>query len=172
MKRLPALTVTTATLLAATCAFAPSAQSAPAKGGLEKKLVGTWEMTVDPRPVQGPTGPIDVPPFPSFVSLHAGGTLTDSVSSLAGAAKALLGADDYTGGSGAWAVSKKKTLKFRFARFFTKEGAYVGRQVVVGKGRVKGATTKQVATATFYDASGAQVGPSVTIDAKGTRVTP
>lgn len=154
------------------CLAVPAAQAAgPGKGSLEQKAVGTWQMTVDPRPVQGPNGPIDVPRFPSLVSLQHGGTLTDAVSSLAGAASVLLGADDYTNGLGAWSVSKK-TLKFRFQRYFTKSGQYVGSQVVTGRGRIRGGRTTQVATAAFFDATGTQIGPSITIDAKGKRLGP
>lgn len=90
---------------------------------------------------------------------------------LAGAATALLGADDYTSGAGVWSASKK-SVTFRFQRFFTKNGAYVGSQVVAGTGKMKGKKTVQVATATFYDSAGKMVGIPVTIDATGTRMRP
>ena len=171
MKRLLALSATTtAAALFTSGAMLPPAASA-ASNTKNKAPVGTWRMTIDPRPVQGPNGTIDVAPFPSLVTLHEGGTLTDAVSSLAGAAAVLLGADDYTNGAGVWSVSKKK-VTFRFQRFFTKNGAYVGSQVVAGTGTMKGKKTVQVATATFYDTSGTMVGIPVTIDATGTRMKP
>lgn len=174
MKRFVRISTTAGVAAMATsAALLPTAAHAASttKSDVSERAVGTWRMTVDPRPVQGPNGTIDLPPFPSLVSLHQGGTLTDAVSSLAGAASVLLGADDYTNGVGAWSVSKK-TVTFRFQRFFTKDGAYVGSQVVAGTGRLKGKKTVQVATATFYDKAGAQVGVPVTIDATGTRMKP
>jgi hypothetical protein len=174
MKRLLTLSATATVAAVATgSALLPSAAHAASTMNTDgsRWAVGTWRMTVDPRPVQGPNGTIDVPPFPSLVTLHQGGTLTDAVSSLAGAASILLGADAYTNGAGVWATSNR-AIKFRFQRFFTKNGAYVGSQVVAGTGRKKGKKTVQVATATFYDSSGNQVGVPVTIDATGTRMEP
>lgn len=173
MKRLLALSATTtaAALFTGGALLPPAASAASNTKSKAPSPVGTWRMTVDPRPVQGPNGTIDVPPFPSLVTLHEGGTLTDSVSSLAGAATALLGADDYTGGAGVWSASKK-SVTFRFQRFFTRNGAYVGSQVVAGTGKIKGKKTVQVATATFYDSAGKMVGIPVTIDATGTRMRP
>jgi hypothetical protein len=171
MKRLLTLSAVTAALLTSGALLPPAANAAGRTKSKAPNPVGTWQMTVDPRPVQGPNGTIDVPPFPSLVTLHEGGTLTDAVSSLAGAASVLLSADDYTNGAGMWSVSKK-TVKFRFQRFFTKNGTYVGSQVVAGTGTMKGKKTVQVATATFYDSSGNVVGIPVTIDATGTRMKP
>jgi hypothetical protein len=173
MKRFVRISTSAGVAAMAGAALLPTAAQATTamKSDVAERAVGTWRMSVDPRPVQGPNGTIDVPAFPSLVSLHHGGTLTDAVSSLAGAASVLLGADDYTNGVGAWSVSKK-TVSFRFQRFFTKDGAYVGSQVVAGTGRLKGNKTVQVATATFFDKSGNPVGVPVTIDATGTRMKP
>ncbi|MEZ5186545.1 MAG: hypothetical protein R2720_12425 [Candidatus Nanopelagicales bacterium] len=174
MNRIVGLSATTlAATLVTSGALAPPAASAVSntKDNVSSRAVGTWRMMVDPRPVQGPNGTIDVPAFPSLVTLHEGGTITDAVSSLAGAASALLGADAYTNGAGVWSASKK-SIRFRFQRFFTKDGAYVGSQVVAGTGRMKGKKTVQVATATFYDTTGKIVGIPVTIDAVGTRMKP
>jgi hypothetical protein len=134
--------------------------------------VGTWEMTIDPRPIQGPTGQVDPPPFPSLVSFNRGGTLTESVSSLPGFALGQpLMAKDATSGIGVW-KQKGSKVTFTFKKFLTKDGVVVGWQVVKGEGKATKKGTTQTATATFYKADGTQVGPVLTVDATGTRMAP
>ena len=134
--------------------------------------VGSWQMTVDPQPVQGPNGPVDPPPFPSLVSFNRGGTMTESVSSLPGfALGAPLMANDATTGIGVW-KQKGSKVTYSFKKFLTKDGVVVGWQVVEGTGKATKSGTKQTATATFYKADGTQVGPVLTVDATGTRMAP
>jgi len=133
--------------------------------------VGTWQMSIDPRPIQTPNGPVDPPAFPSMVALNRGGTLAESVSSLPGPAVSILGANGATAGVGAW-KQKGSKLTFTFKKFLTKDGAMVGWQVVQGTGKTSKSGTTQTATATFYNAAGTPVGPVLTVDATGTRLTP
>jgi hypothetical protein len=125
--------------------------------------VGTWTMTIDPM---GPP-----PSFPSLISLNRGGTLTESVSGVPAPAVALLQANGVGNGLGAWQMTGSD-LSLVFERFLYKDGAFVGRQHVESTGTVVGDSTTQVATATFHDATGAKVGPTVTLDVSGTRLTP
>ena len=169
MNRTRALTIgiATPTILAMT-AFAMT----PAIGSQgPKTAVGTWQMTIDPRPLQSPNGPVDPPAFPSLVAFNQGGTLVESVSSLPGVAVTVLGANAAAGGVGAW-TQKGSKVTFTFKKFLTKDGVLVGWQVVQGTGRTKKASTTQTATATFFKADGTQVGPVLTIDATGTRMAP
>jgi len=133
--------------------------------------VGAWEMTFVHQPFQGPNGPVDPPPFPSLVALNRGGTLTESVSTLPGFAITTLGANDASGGIGAW-KQKGSTITFTFKKFLTKDGILVGWQVITGTGTVSKSGVKQTATATFHKPDGTQVGPVLTVDATGTRMTP
>lgn len=133
--------------------------------------VGTWQMSIDPQPIQTPNGPVDPPPFPSLVALNRGGTLVESVSSLPGPAVSILGANGTTAGLGTW-QQKGSTLTFAFKKFLTKDGTMVGWQIVQGTGKASESATTQTATATFYNAAGTQVGPVLTVDATGTRMTP
>ena len=125
--------------------------------------VGTWSMTIDPA---GPP-----PAFPSLVSLNRGGTLAESVSGVPGPAVALLQANGAGGGMGSWKMTGSD-LVLVFERFLYKDGAFVGRQHVEASGTVDGNSTTQVATATFYNAAGVKVGPTLTLDVSGTRMTP
>jgi hypothetical protein len=134
--------------------------------------VGTWQMTIDPQPFNTPNGPVDPPPFPSLVSFNRGGTLTESVSSLPGfALGAPLMANDATSGLGVW-KQKGKKVTFTFTKYLTKDGVLVGWQVVEGTGTATKSSTKQTATATFYNAAGAPVGPVLTVVATGSRMAP
>ena len=155
------------TLLAGTAlAISPATGSQGARSA-----VGSWQMSIDPRPIQTPNGPTDPPAFPSMVALNRGGTLTESASTLPGPAVSILGADGATAGIGAW-KQHGSVLTFAFKKFLTKGGALVGWQLVAGTGRSTSTSTTQTATATFSNAAGTQVGPVLTVDATGTRLTP
>jgi len=169
MNRTRALTVGLAvtTLIAGT-----ALASTPALGSQgATSAVGTWQMSIDPRPIPTPNGPVDPPAFPSMVALNRGGTLVETVSSLPGPAVSILGADGATSGVGAW-QQKGSRLTFTFKKFLTKDGMMVGWQVVQGAGTTTRSSTTQTATATFYNVGGTQVGPVLTVDATGTRLTP
>lgn len=153
-----ALGITIPTVLAGTLAVTPAIGSQGAK-----PAVGAWQMTVDP------VGP--PPAFPSMIAFNRGGTINESVSGVPGPAVALLGANGAGGGLGAWRMSGSH-LDFVFERFLYRDGAFVGRQRVEASGSVDGDTTTQVATARFYNAAGTQVGPTLTLDVTGTRMTP
>lgn len=169
MNRTRALTVGLAvpTLIAGTAlAVTPAIGSQGATSA-----VGTWQMSIDPQPIQTPNGPVDPPPFPSMVALNRGGTLAEAVSSVPGPAVSILGANGASAGIGAW-KQKGSKLTFTFKKFLTKDGQMVGWQVVEGTGKATKSSTTQTATATFYKADGTQVGPVLTVDATGTRLTP
>jgi hypothetical protein len=125
--------------------------------------VGTWQMSIDPA---GPP-----PAFPSLIQFNRGGTLTESVSGVPGPAVALLGANGAGSGLGAWRMTGSD-LSLAFERFLYRDGAFVGRQRVEANGTVDGDATTQVATARFYNAAGAQVGPTLSLDVTGARMTP
>jgi len=131
--------------------------------------VGTWQMSIDPRPVATPNGPVDPPAFPSLVSLNRGGTVSEAVSSVPGPAVQLLQANGAGGGLGAWR-QRGDTLHLTFTRFLTRDGVLVGWQQVSATGTVSASATTQVATATFYRADGTRVGPVVTLDVTGARM--
>lgn len=134
--------------------------------------VGTWAMTVDPRPIQTPNGPVDPPAFPSLVSFNRGGTVTEAVSSIPGfALGAPLMANDASAGLGAW-KQRGDQVSFTFKKFLIKDGVMVGWQVVQGEGEATRSGITQTATATFYKADGSRVGPELTVDATGVRMTP
>lgn len=131
-------------------------------------IVGTWRMSIDPRP--NPAG--DPPAFPSLVSFVRGGTMVDAVSSVPVPARKL-GATVAGNGLGAWR-QKGRTVEFAFDRFLTDgTGVMVARQHVEGTLRVSkgGATQAGPATATFFTPDGSVVAV-VPIDASGSRMLP
>jgi hypothetical protein len=99
------------------------------------KPVGTWLVTVE-FPEGGP------PPFKEFLVFNAGGTLTETNTTLH-ANSALNPASPLplngSMGSGAWKRIGKRTVKFTFIKFvFGVDGVHEGYLRVSGKARING----------------------------------
>jgi len=139
----------------------PAGSSASA---VSTPIVGTWRMSIDP---DGPP-----PAFPSLISFNLGQTIDEAVSSIP-PAMAQLGADDVSSGLGAWRRSGR-SVAFTFEKFFTDGGVLVARQTVTGTTTVSpdGSTQSGPATAAFYAPDGTQIGPTLTVQATGTRLVP
>lgn len=133
-------------------------------------IVGTWRMTIAPKPKAGPTPP----PFPSLVQFARGGTMTDSVSSVpANPALAPLGANGVSSGLGAWS-QRCNVITFAFEHFITANGKLVARQRIKGTTTVSnyGMVQSGPAVTIFFDTHGKLLGHPVPIKATGWRMMP
>lgn len=138
-----------------------------------QKPVGTWLVTVE-FPEGGP------PPFREFLVFHAGGTLTETNTTLhANSADNPASPLPLNGsvGSGAWKRIGRHTVKFTFIKFvFGVDGMHEGYLRVSGRARIRGNTwTGEASTELLFGTdldNPVSVIPFGTAPSSGNRIKP